>query len=89
MASELSVGVRRQILILGKEGLSQRQIMARLKVSKGAVRGTDALCGERTGCIQATVGQAKGHHAAGRLVHRTLLPDGFEGNVIADPESVE
>ncbi|KAM7407138.1 hypothetical protein PAMA_003055 [Pampus argenteus] len=40
MASELSESVRSQIVILSKEGLSQRQIMARLKVSKGAVHGT-------------------------------------------------
>uniref|UniRef100_A0A3B4XIU1 Paired domain-containing protein n=1 Tax=Seriola lalandi dorsalis TaxID=1841481 RepID=A0A3B4XIU1_SERLL len=40
MALELSDSVRSQIVILSKEGLSQRQIMARLKVSKGAVHGT-------------------------------------------------
>ena len=40
MASELSESVRHQIVILSKEGLSQCQIMARLKVSKGAVHGT-------------------------------------------------
>lgn len=40
MASELSESVRNQIVILSKEGLSQRQIMARLQVSKGAVHGT-------------------------------------------------
>ena len=40
MASELSESVRNQIVILSKEGLSQRQIMARLHVSKGAVHGT-------------------------------------------------
>ena len=40
MASELSKSVRNQIVILSKEGLSQRQIVARLQVSKGAVHGT-------------------------------------------------
>ena len=45
MTSELSESVKSQIAILSKEGLSQCQIMAGHKVSKGAVCGT----GERSG----------------------------------------
>ena len=40
MASELSESVRSHIVILSKKGLSQCQIMARLKVSRGAVHET-------------------------------------------------
>ena len=40
IASGLSESVRSQIVILNKQGLSLCQIMARLKVSKGAVFGT-------------------------------------------------
>ena len=45
MASELSGSVRCQIIILGKEGFSQCQIKARLKVSKGAVQKRFAVTG--------------------------------------------
>ena len=39
MASELSGSVRSQIVTLSKEGFSEHPIMARVKVSKGAVHG--------------------------------------------------
>ena len=38
MAKELSEGVRGEIMALIKEGLSHRQIAARMRVSKGAVQ---------------------------------------------------
>ena len=50
MASELSESVRRQIVILSNEGLSQCQIMARLKVSKGAMHGI-LKCFAETGSV--------------------------------------
>ena len=40
MAKELSEGVRGEIMALIKEGLSHRQIAARMRVSKGAVQRT-------------------------------------------------
>ena len=40
MAKDLSEGVRRQIIALTNEGYSQREIAAKMGVSKGAVQRT-------------------------------------------------
>lgn len=46
MASKLCGRVKSQIVNLSKEGLSQHQMMAGFKVSKGAVQGTLKLFAE-------------------------------------------
>ena len=40
MSSELGEGLRGQIVALSQEGMSQRQIAAKVEVSKGAVQRT-------------------------------------------------
>ena len=90
MRSELSENVRSQIVILSKEGFSQRQIMDRLKVSKGGgARDAEACRRDRLGRVQSSIGPTQSDHAFRRSVHQTQLPDKQEGDFLPDPEPVE
>lgn len=51
-----------QIGILGKEGLSQQQIMVRLEVSKGTEHGLKTVGSNRIGGISSTIRHSKTEH---------------------------
>ena len=71
MAKDLSEGVRGQIIALTNEGYSQRQVAAKIGVSKGAVQRTLERFKKNGFLLQsATVWKTKKYNKARRSVHQ-------------------
>ncbi len=67
---ELSEGIRGQIIALSNEGLSQRKIAEKIKVSKGAACAANAGKVSRIRIVfyQTKIWEAKSYHYEGRSV---------------------